>query len=55
MVVEGRKQLADLKFTDEEKRKDFTETLDKMDKMLKEMDVQLKTDVKPDKPEELKK
>ena len=51
MAVQGRKQLIELKFTDEAKRKDFGETLDKMETMLKEIDGQ----IKPAKPEEAKK
>lgn len=45
-AVEGRKQLETLKFTDEEKRKDFTETLDKIDKLLKEIEPLIKTETK---------
>ena len=46
MVVQGRKQLGDLKFTEEQKRKDFTETLDKMEKLLKDVDGLIKMDMK---------
>jgi hypothetical protein len=55
MVVQGRKQLGELKFTDEEKKKDFGETLDKMDTMLKEIEGLIKVEVKPAKPEMKKK
>lgn len=51
MVVQGRKQLTDLKFTDEAKRKDFGENLDKMEVLLKEIDGQNK----PAKVEDAKK
>ncbi len=51
MVVQGRKQLGELKFTDEVKKKDFGETLDKMDTMLKEIEGLIKVEVKPAKPE----
>lgn len=37
-AVEGRKQITTLKFTDEDKRKEFTDTLDKIDAMLKEIE-----------------
>jgi hypothetical protein len=51
MAVQGRKQLTELKFTDEAKRKDFGNTLDKMETMLKEVDGQ----VKPAKTDDAKK
>ncbi len=54
MAVSGRKQLGDLKFTDEAKRKDFGDTLDKLDTLLKDLDTQLKTEPKSAKTDEKK-
>ncbi|MEI6233835.1 MAG: hypothetical protein WCT04_12325 [Planctomycetota bacterium] len=55
MVGEGRKQLGELKYTDEEKRKDFGDTLNKMEKMLKDIEGLVKIEVTPAKPAEMKK
>ena len=53
-AVDGRKQLTDLKFTEAEKRKDFTETLDMIDKLMKDIEPLLKIEI-PKKPEAPKK
>lgn len=52
-VAQGRKQLGDLKFTDEAKKKDFGETIDKLEKLLKEVEGLIKTEI-PMKKEEAK-
>ncbi len=55
MSAQGRKQLTELKFTDEAKKKDFAETLDKMDKLLKEIEALTKLEPIAPKVEEKKK
>ncbi|HLX60394.1 MAG TPA: hypothetical protein VKX17_03835 [Planctomycetota bacterium] len=44
-VTAGKKQLADLKFTEDEKKKDFADTVEKLEKLLKEIEPLSKIDV----------
>jgi hypothetical protein len=54
-VQQGRKQVGELKFTDDTKKKDFGGTLDSLDKLLKEVEGVIKIEPPPKKEEPKKK